>query len=69
MKVYVAYLATDGGRDAVALGPSPLFEPGERVTGHEFHRTTITALDGSKPSSSPPRRIACVFRPPSRHGR
>ncbi|GAB3125910.1 cobyrinate a,c-diamide synthase [Tsukamurella serpentis] len=30
-----------GYRDAVALAPSPLFEPGERVTGHEFHRTEL----------------------------
>ncbi|WP_166436438.1 cobyrinate a,c-diamide synthase [Tsukamurella asaccharolytica] len=33
---------TLGYRDAVALGPSPLFAPGERVTGHEFHRTALT---------------------------
>ncbi|MCS3780234.1 cobyrinate a,c-diamide synthase [Tsukamurella ocularis] len=32
---------TLGYRDAVALGASPLFEPGERVAGHEFHRTAL----------------------------
>ncbi|MGC5027720.1 cobyrinate a,c-diamide synthase [Tsukamurella sp. DT100] len=34
---------TLGYRDAVALGASPLFAPGERVTGHEFHRTALAA--------------------------
>lgn len=32
---------TLGYRDAVALGGGALFEAGERVTGHEFHRTAL----------------------------
>ncbi|WP_407936425.1 cobyrinate a,c-diamide synthase [Lolliginicoccus suaedae] len=32
-----------GYRDAIALASSALFEPGERITGHEFHRTSIEA--------------------------
>ncbi|MDV7135526.1 cobyrinate a,c-diamide synthase [Williamsia muralis] len=42
---------TLGYRDAVALTDSVLFDAGSRMRGHEFHRTTITALDGSKPSA------------------
>ncbi|MFF0814212.1 cobyrinate a,c-diamide synthase [Rhodococcus sp. NPDC003318] len=39
---------TLGYRDAVALESSVLFEAGERVVGHEFHRTSLTAqtVDG-----------------------
>jgi cobyrinic acid a,c-diamide synthase len=36
-----------GYRDAVAMTASPLFEAGQRVTGHEFHRTTVTPAAGS----------------------
>lgn len=32
---------TLGYRDAVAAGDSPLFCAGQRVTGHEFHRTAV----------------------------
>lgn len=32
---------TLGYRDAVALVDSPLYAPGTRVVGHEFHRTTV----------------------------
>lgn len=32
---------TLGYRDAVALSDSPLHEAGDRVVGHEFHRTTV----------------------------
>jgi cobyrinic acid a,c-diamide synthase len=44
-----------GYRDAVAMTASPLFEAGQRVTGHEFHRTTVTpaadsAGDGGAPA-------------------
>jgi cobyrinic acid a,c-diamide synthase len=41
---------TLGYRDAVALGDSPLHRAGERVTGHEFHRTTVT-FDREYPSA------------------
>ncbi|MDG3013936.1 cobyrinate a,c-diamide synthase [Speluncibacter jeojiensis] len=34
---------TLGYREAVALADSPLFAAGTRVTGHEFHRTVLTA--------------------------
>lgn len=36
---------TLGYRDAVALSGSPLFENGERVVGHEFHRTSAVMGD------------------------
>jgi cobyrinic acid a,c-diamide synthase len=42
---------TLGYRDAVALTDSVLFDAGSRMRGHEFHRTTITALDGSRPNA------------------
>jgi cobyrinic acid a,c-diamide synthase len=42
---------TLGYRDAVALTDSVLFDAGSRMRGHEFHRTTITALDGSRPTA------------------
>ncbi|UGT42201.1 cobyrinate a,c-diamide synthase [Nocardia yamanashiensis] len=35
---------TLGYRDAVALTDSPLWSAGERVRGHEFHRTRLTAV-------------------------
>jgi cobyrinic acid a,c-diamide synthase len=37
---------TLGYRDAVALADSPLAEAGTRVTGHEFHRTTVHPRSG-----------------------
>ncbi|WP_330229471.1 cobyrinate a,c-diamide synthase [Nocardia sp. NBC_00508] len=40
---------TLGYRDAVALGDSPLWRAGERVRGHEFHRTRLV----SPPSAAP----------------
>ncbi|ORV10316.1 cobyrinate a,c-diamide synthase [Mycobacterium celatum] len=33
---------TLGYRDAVAVADSPLYRAGQRVVGHEFHRTTVT---------------------------
>jgi cobyrinic acid a,c-diamide synthase len=36
---------TLGYRDAVALTDSPLFAAGERVVGHEFHRTSLTRAE------------------------
>ncbi|WP_067827432.1 cobyrinate a,c-diamide synthase [Nocardia inohanensis] len=39
---------TLGYRDAVALTDSPLWSTGERVRGHEFHRTRLT-VQGSSP--------------------
>jgi cobyrinic acid a,c-diamide synthase len=38
---------TMGYRSAVAPAPSVLAEPGRRVTGHEFHRTTV-AVDADE---------------------
>ncbi|MGH3833260.1 MAG: cobyrinate a,c-diamide synthase, partial [Pseudonocardiaceae bacterium] len=35
-----------GYRDAVALRESVLHRPGERVRGHEFHRTSVTPRAG-----------------------
>jgi cobyrinic acid a,c-diamide synthase len=37
---------TLGYRDAVALSDSPLLPTGSRVTGHEFHRTTVHPRSG-----------------------
>ncbi len=37
---------TLGYRDAVALSDSPLAQAGTRVTGHEFHRTTVHPRSG-----------------------
>ena len=42
-----------GYRDAVALRSSILFDEGQRVTGHEFHRTTLTLMPGSAPTPGP----------------
>lgn len=42
---------TLGYRDAVAITDSMLFDAGTRVRGHEFHRTTVTAVDDSVPSA------------------
>ena len=39
-----------GYRDAVALNDSALFEAGERVTGHEFHRTMLEPAAGDTPA-------------------
>ena len=36
---------TLGYRDAVAVADSPLHTVGDRVVGHEFHRTTVTFAD------------------------
>jgi len=41
---------TLGYRDAVALTGSPLFEAGERVSGHEFHRCAVTPRAGTEPA-------------------
>jgi cobyrinic acid a,c-diamide synthase len=41
---------TLGYRDAVAGADSVAFRAGERVTGHEFHRTRITPTTGSRPA-------------------
>jgi cobyrinic acid a,c-diamide synthase len=37
---------TLGYRDAVALADSPLAPAGTRITGHEFHRTTVHPRSG-----------------------
>ncbi|MFD0364406.1 cobyrinate a,c-diamide synthase [Nocardia sp. GCM10030253] len=41
---------TLGYRDAVALTDSPLWRAGERVRGHEFHRTRLIATDTDTPA-------------------
>ncbi|MFF0632100.1 cobyrinate a,c-diamide synthase [Nocardia sp. NPDC004151] len=40
---------TLGYRDAVALTDSPLWNAGDRVRGHEFHRTRLTSAGSSEP--------------------
>ncbi len=37
-------------RDAVAVAESPLYPVGQRVVGHEFHRTTVTFTDSYQPA-------------------
>lgn len=44
---------TLGYRDAVAAADSPLYDTGERVTGHEFHRTTVQFADEVRPAWLP----------------
>jgi cobyrinic acid a,c-diamide synthase len=41
---------TLGYRDAVAAGDSALFTTGQRVTGHEFHRTAVEFSDSVEPA-------------------
>ncbi|AYF77592.1 cobyrinate a,c-diamide synthase [Nocardia yunnanensis] len=41
---------TLGYRDAVALTDSPLWRAGERVRGHEFHRTRLTIPGSAAPA-------------------
>jgi cobyrinic acid a,c-diamide synthase len=41
---------TLGYRDAVAAGDSVSYRAGERVTGHEFHRTVLTPARGATPA-------------------
>jgi cobyrinic acid a,c-diamide synthase len=41
---------TLGYRDAVALADSSMHAAGERVTGHEFHRTTVEFTDPKPPA-------------------
>lgn len=41
---------TLGYRDAVAVADSPLWRAGERVRGHEFHRTRLVRADNSRPA-------------------
>jgi cobyrinic acid a,c-diamide synthase len=37
-------------RDAVAVTDSPLYSVGQRVVGHEFHRTAVTFTDSYQPA-------------------
>jgi cobyrinic acid a,c-diamide synthase len=39
-----------GYRDAVAVTDSPLYRAGQRVVGHEFHRTAVTFTDTYQPA-------------------
>ncbi|PXX63928.1 CobB/CobQ-like glutamine amidotransferase-like protein [Nocardia tenerifensis] len=41
---------TLGYRDAVALADSPLWRAGERVRGHEFHRTRLVTAASDAPA-------------------
>lgn len=41
---------TLGYRDAVAAGDSALYRTGQRVTGHEFHRTTVEFVRDRQPA-------------------
>lgn len=51
---------TLGYREAVALTGSVLFEEGERLSGHEFHRTTVDYPEDGRPAPGPgaPRRVS-----------
>lgn len=37
-------------RDAVAVADSPLYSAGQRVVGHEFHRTAVTFAESYEPA-------------------
>ncbi len=39
-----------GYRDAVAVADSPLYSVGQRVVGHEFHRSAVTFTDSYQPA-------------------
>lgn len=41
---------TLGYRDAVAVADSPLYNAGQRVVGHEFHRTAVTFTTSYEPA-------------------
>jgi cobyrinic acid a,c-diamide synthase len=41
---------TLGYRDAVAAGDSTLYNEGQRLTGHEFHRTTVHFAEAVQPA-------------------
>ena len=41
---------TLGYRDAVAVTDSPLYRAGQRVVGHEFHRTVVTFANDYQPA-------------------
>ena len=41
---------TLGYRDAVAVGDSPLHRIGDRVVGHEFHRTAVQFTGDRQPA-------------------
>jgi cobyrinic acid a,c-diamide synthase len=41
---------TLGYRDAVAVADSPVYQTGQRVVGHEFHRTAVTFTDDYQPA-------------------
>ncbi|OBI42295.1 cobyrinic acid a,c-diamide synthase [Mycobacterium kyorinense] len=41
---------TLGYHDAVAVADSPLYGTGQRVTGHEFHRSAVTFVDAYQPA-------------------
>lgn len=41
---------TLGYRDAVAISDSPLWSAGSRVSGHEFHRSTVSPAAGENPA-------------------
>jgi cobyrinic acid a,c-diamide synthase len=56
---------TLGYRDAVAVADSSLHTPGERVTGHEFHRTAVTFAEDYPPAwryAGGPARDGAVHR-------
>lgn len=46
---FTAHLSL-GYRDAVAVADSPVYPTGQRVVGHEFHRTAVTFTNGYQPA-------------------
>ena len=41
---------TLGYRDAVAVADSSVYAAGQRIVGHEFHRTTVKVTDSCPPA-------------------
>jgi cobyrinic acid a,c-diamide synthase len=58
---------TLGYRDAVAVTDSPLHRSGQRVVGHEFHRTAVTFTDSYQPAWVYRRQEANTIRDGAAH--
>lgn len=59
---------TLGYRDAVAVADSSMFNAGERIVGHEFHRTTATFADSYPPAWVYPGETVPAVRDGAVHG-
>jgi cobyrinic acid a,c-diamide synthase len=60
---------TLGYRDAVAVADSPLHAVGDRVVGHEFHRTAVTFTESYQPAWAYRGQQVATVRDGAVHGR